>query len=324
MPSTLRPRAVLAMLLLALATAQSPTLSAQTSLSRFVTFGTSLSDPGNAFALSGEASRPPYATLDAFLVPGAPYEKGGHHFSNGSTWIELLAAGRGRAASAHAAFAASNWTASNFAVGGARAREDGHNLNFGIQVGAFTASVGGSAPADAFYVVEIGGNDVRDALVAYAFGGDGAAVLGDALTATGTGIHTLYQAGARTFIVWNVPDIGLTPAVRALDAFVPGTSTLASLLTSGYNANLAALTASLEATHPGMVVLSFDAFSMIHAMASSPAFYGLSNANTPCVTPGVPPYDCDAPEEYLFWDGIHPTKAVHSILAEQVALLLGP
>ena len=35
----------------------------------FVVFGDSLSDPGNAFALSGEQSVPPYETLDMFLVP---------------------------------------------------------------------------------------------------------------------------------------------------------------------------------------------------------------------------------------------------------------
>ena len=56
-----------------------------------VVFGGSVSDSGNAFALTGESNRPPYDKLDAFLVPTGPYSTGGHHFSNGATWIEDLA-----------------------------------------------------------------------------------------------------------------------------------------------------------------------------------------------------------------------------------------
>ena len=57
-------------------------------------FGTSLSDEGNAFIACGGQSVPPYDNLTSFLnaAPGdAPYARGGHHFSNGSTWVEPLA-----------------------------------------------------------------------------------------------------------------------------------------------------------------------------------------------------------------------------------------
>ena len=59
-----------------------------------VVFGTSLSDSGNAFALRGGTNTPPDYLLDPFLVPGAPYARGGHHFSNGATWIEQFARSR--------------------------------------------------------------------------------------------------------------------------------------------------------------------------------------------------------------------------------------
>src|SRR5947208_1318127 len=65
--------------------------TAQSRFSGIVVFGTSLSDPGNAFALSGDAGTPPDFTLNPLLVPSAPYAKGGHHFSNGATWIEQFA-----------------------------------------------------------------------------------------------------------------------------------------------------------------------------------------------------------------------------------------
>jgi hypothetical protein len=56
---------------------------AQITFEKIVVFGTRLSDPGNAFALTGQASTPPYDALDRFLIPDAPYAKGGHHFKLG-------------------------------------------------------------------------------------------------------------------------------------------------------------------------------------------------------------------------------------------------
>jgi phospholipase/lecithinase/hemolysin len=65
--------------------------AAQSSFSGIVVFGTSLSDPGNAVALNGEAGTPHDFLVDPLLIPSAPYAKGGHHFSNGATWIEQYA-----------------------------------------------------------------------------------------------------------------------------------------------------------------------------------------------------------------------------------------
>jgi phospholipase/lecithinase/hemolysin len=40
------------------------------------------------------------------------------------------------------------------------------------------------------------------------------------------------------------------------------------------------------------------------------------------VTPGVPPFTCQSADEFLYWDGIHPTAAVHAILAQETAVVL--
>ena len=61
--------------------------SAGTDYHRLVVFGDSLSDPGNAYVLTGTSLVPPYTSL----VPEAPYARGGHHLTNGATWIEQLA-----------------------------------------------------------------------------------------------------------------------------------------------------------------------------------------------------------------------------------------
>ena len=47
--------------------------AAQSRFSGLVVFGTSLSDPGNAFALTGEAGKPPDFNLNPLLIPSTPY-----------------------------------------------------------------------------------------------------------------------------------------------------------------------------------------------------------------------------------------------------------
>ena len=138
---------------------------------RIVAFGASLSDPGNAFALRGGANTPPDYLLDPLLVPSAPYARGGHHFSNGATWVEQFARSTGLAGTVRPAFEGESG-ATNFAVGGARAYEDGINVNLSAQVEAFLQQAGHTASPDALYAIEMGGNDIRDALADHVVRGD--------------------------------------------------------------------------------------------------------------------------------------------------------
>ena len=41
-----------------------------------------------------------------------------------------------------------------------------------------------------------------------------------------------------------------------------------------------------------------------------------------CVMPNISPYSCTDRDDHVFWDGIHPTKAVHSILADEIGAVL--
>ena len=223
-----------AVAVLALATATIRT-AAQGPFASIVAFGASLSDSGNAFALRGGTNTPPDYLLDPLLVPSAPYARGGHHFSNGATWIEQFARSQGLAGSVRPAYRSSG-NGTNYAVGGARAWEDGLNVNLSSQVDAFLGDVGGVAPSDALYTIEMGGNDIRDALVAYPTGHG--AILQAANISIFNNIMRLYAAGARTFIVWRAPNVGLTPAIRRLDTISPGAAQLAKGLTQGFNAGL--------------------------------------------------------------------------------------
>jgi outer membrane lipase/esterase len=187
-------------------------------------------------------------------------------------------------------------------------------------VGAFLDDFGGAAPSDALYIVEMGSNDVRDALVALVVDPPKAAdILAAALTAIGDNIGALYAAGARKFLIWNVPNIGLTPAVRTVgpDA-VQAADVLAQVFDSGLNNLLLALVAGL----PGIEITRFDLYQEVNDLVANPEAFGLSEVEAACVTPNLPPFACRTPDEFLFWDGIHPTKAVHAIFAQETASAL--
>ena len=305
-------------LLLALVLQAPGWAAAQTTFGRIVVFGDSLSDPGNLFALEGGANTPPYNNLDQLLIPDSPYARGGHHFSNGATWIEQLARPLGLAGNTRPAFQGSGIEATNYAVGGARAHEDGINVNLQAQVNSFLNAFGGAAPADALYVVEFGSNDIRDALAAGAGGG---AILEGAIVSIGNNLGALYAAGARKFLVCNAPDISLTPAVLTLDKLSPGAGQFANFLTVTYNSGLDLLLGSMAGL-PGIEIVRVDFFKKLHELVAAPATFGLSVVDRACVMPNTPPFACKNPDQYLFWDGTHPTKAVHAIMSQEAAFAL--
>jgi len=294
-------------------------VAAETTFSRIVVFGTSLSDPGNAFALRGGTTSPPYSTLGPLRIPAEPYSiGGGHHFTNGETWIEQLARSLGLAENTRPAFQESGSGATNYAVGGARAYDDGKNVNLSEQVNKFLHDFGGAAPSDALYVIEMGGNDLLDTL---AGGGNGGAIIPKALSAIGDNIVALHRAGARKFLVWNVPNIGLTPAVQSFKNLIPAAGQLAELASVTFNSGLDLLLDLLKEM-PGIEIVQFDLYRKVNEMIASPGSVGLSVVDATCVMPDIPPFECRTPDEFFFWDGIHPTRAVHAMVATQVALTL--
>jgi phospholipase/lecithinase/hemolysin len=317
-----RPLVAALTLGLALTTFASSSTTARAAYDSIVTFGTSLSDTGNGFALTGVNNVPPDYWVDEFLVPYVPYATGGHHLTNGATWIEQLARPLGLASAVQPALRSSSPKAMNFAVGTARARPDGTLFHLSMQVGAFLQKTGGAVSPDALYAIEMGSNDVRDAFGAALVGGAPNAILTAAVSAISGNITALYGLGAREFLVWNVPDIALTPAVRALDALNPGVGVLASGLTVTFNTMLENELATLRLL-PGITIVELDVFSVIHAVAGSPETFGFSNVTDACITPTEPPFRCQQPDDYLFWDGVHPTHAAHAVVADAARIALG-
>jgi phospholipase/lecithinase/hemolysin len=314
--------------------ATAPTLSARqhAPYSGIVVFGTSLSDPGNAFALLGGTSTPPDYDLNPLLIPNAPYVRGGHHFSNGATWVEQLARSLGLAGSVRPAYGSDSPFATNYAVGAARACDSpgDENVNLDDQIAAFLADKG-SAPSDALYVIEVGGNDVRGGIAAalpvlQQTGNFQAALqaaapfLTCASQAIQAAILTLRQAGAKHFLVWTVPDLGLTPAIRSLG---PVAMQVATVLTATFNnVMLLPTIQALDQPSDDIDIAVLDAFTLLQQISANPANFGLTNTTTACVTPNTEPFFCQTADEYLFWDGIHPTRAAHEIVAHEAVRVL--
>lgn len=266
-----------------------------------VIFGDSLSDSGNnaAFGLFDSSQT---VTGNSY-VPLNSYSSG--VYSNGPVWATRFAAGLG------VPLAPSALGGTNFAFGGATNGTPGPGpggfpFSLRAQTDLYLAATGGVAAADALYVVAGGGNNARAALEAIAAGGNlatiAAATAMDYANDIGTIIDQLQGAGARNFLVWNTPNLGTVPAVRAGGPAVAGAGTA---LSGTMNA---ALTARL-ASENGITL--FDLFGFGTAIAASPATFGFVNATDACGA--VAGADCG---QYVFWDGIHPTAAGHRAIAD--------
>lgn len=292
-----------------------------------VVFGDSLSDTGNRYYDTGVSNTPPYSGLDIFLVPDGPYTRGGLHFSNGATWIEQLTRSTGQKGYVGPALR-NQGKASNYAYGGARARDGlvilpNNNQHLPEQVSNFLADVNYNAPSDALYIIFIGGNDIFDAVYALTADTSGAtsmAVISAAIESVIEQITVLSMAGAQNFVILTAPDLGVTPAVKMADSMlspVPGLLIgYATAFSQAYNGGLMFYLGSV----PGIEIV--DVYDELNKIIDNPEDYGLSNTTDACVMPDQPPYTCKNPDNYVFWDGIHPTKKVHGIIAEKVAAAL--
>ncbi|MGI9320676.1 MAG: hypothetical protein ACR2O5_04625, partial [Thiogranum sp.] len=80
---------------------------------------------------------------------------------------------------------------------------------------------------------------------------------------------------------------------------------------------------ALESSLRGIDVVLFDVFTLLTEVVADPQAFDLSNGTDACITPGVFfGAICREPWEYVFWDGIHPTAAMHRIVAREAGGLL--
>lgn len=281
-------------------------------------FGDSLSDPGNAFSLWHKETPPPYEDLDSLSISPYPYSPG-HRYCNGPTWIELFAKKAGLEPCALAAFSDQPDGHLNFAVGRARARKTGNVdfVDFPAQVERFLSKNQEQDLSGTLFALEIGANDVRDALSEAGEQSTPIKIVKQAIGSIDEQVKKLYERGARKFLVWTVPDIGKTPALQSIDAQKPGTARAAGGLTTYFNTTLKTHLKAFS-TLPGIAIFELDAHKKLDDMASFPGKYGLRDVRTSFL-----PASVGNPDEYLFWDGIHGTERFQEAIAQEAALVIG-
>ncbi|MFV3129516.1 autotransporter domain-containing protein [Niveispirillum sp. KHB5.9] len=262
-------------------------------ISSLVVFGDSLSDTDNLKNLN-PASR-----------PGTPYVNG--RFSNGPVWLENLGTLTGI-------------TTSSRAYGGARATRT-TAIDLTAQVDAYLTG-GTSIPASRAVGIWIGGNDYIAVLTTPQANPTAAAQTAIAAT---TGAITaqagrLYAAGARQFVLFNLPPLGSIPLTSSLSAADKASAnTVSDLHTQAIKASAATLRAQ------GATVTVVDVQTLFQGLVASPSTYGFTNVTTPCYAPIGPGGSLVATgvcataagaAGTVFFDALHPTTAAHQMIAQ--------
>ncbi|XP_031265365.1 GDSL esterase/lipase 1-like [Pistacia vera] len=148
-----------------------------------------------------------------------------------------------------------------------------------------------------------------------------------------TTIKEIYEIGGRKFGFLNLDDLGCLPLIRAI---VPGSSgsclESVSELAKLHNKALSEVLPELESQLPGFKYAIHDFYNSSLEIINNPSRYGLKEAIVACCgsgryrgtyscggMTGIKDYElCDNPEEYMFFDAIHPTEKTYKIIAELV------
>ena len=245
-------------------------------ISELYVFGDSLSDTGMVFRATG-----------GMYPPNPTYFQG--RYSNGRVWIEYVAE------SLHL----SSKQTHNFAYGGATTGSVGNSYVPSLlnQVQTFTQTHQHTNP-DALYVLWAGAND-------YLQGVSSATIPVKNVT---TAINSLTDVGAKKILVANLPDLGQLPATRNST-----NSANLSALTQGHNQGLRRSLKVLSQQHPDLEIVQLDANALYRDAMANPAAFNFTNVTSPCLSGDG---TCSNPDQFLFWDGIHPTAAAHRIIGE--------
>lgn len=270
-------------------------VSAKSAFSKLVVFGDSLNDRGNMVQLTGG------------IFPAPPNYAYGRQ-SNGPVWVEYLAqrleltdhienyAVVGALLKPRPGFGGNAWSDTFPGL-------DGTDVT--SQIIDFLSDSNWQADPDALYVLEGGANDFIRL-------DDKAVIVADTLQA----FVMLEMYGAKHIVLVNMPDWGKTPRVimgYRLGLLPPGVTP--AIVSAGCAAFNQAVLANLPGcTFPGVKLTIADMFQFLGTASAPFNACGFTHTQEPYLLMGAG----TNPNEWLFWDDIHPTTRGHECFANSV------
>lgn len=318
--------------------------------SNVIGFGDSLSDAGNVGTING-------------LPPGMSFTTNPDPVA-----MQIIAAAYGFDMTNNSPFIPGTGSGTDYAYGGACVQPNSATFTCGLSPGAFSLTTqvtgylaGGHVDPNALYMIWGGAND----LFTYAtLAGMGAITSQQALAGTAVSattevglINALQTAGARNVLVFNLPNIAVTPSAAA-QAQAAGQAAAAAVLAGGGTPDQAAAAAQAAAKqviqsltglslmynntlNAGMAgrtgIIPVNVFGLVNEVLANPGAYGFTNTTgMACSTgpglggapssvacgpagSGLPwTYAPGTDLSYFFADGVHPTGAGHALMADYV------
>ncbi len=179
--------------------------------------------------------------------------------------------------------------------------------NMGQQVTNYLAN--NAVDPNALFVVWGGANDL--------FADDTAGSVNATAVRMAALVTRLAQAGARTFLVPNVPPLGQTPEYSVDPTQSAALNAASASYRDQLNAMLDATVSNLNAQGVSITVVRLDVYSLFQTLTVNASTFGFSNVTD--MSRGNASANVDS---YLFWDGVHPTTAGHNQIAQDAADLL--
>lgn len=153
----------------------------------------------------------------------------------------------------------------------------------------------------ALFIVWGGGNDL--------FNDDSSDNVVATAERVGALVDRLARAGAVSILVPNVPPLGLIPNYKDDVDRASALNAASAQYRDELDQQLDATVSALEGDGITITLYRLDVYGLFYRLAANPEDYGFVN-----ISDSAQGADVD-PDEYLFWDEIHPTTAGHYQLA---------
>lgn len=265
---------------------------AQQSFDKLVIFGDSLSDTGNL----------------ASVTTDFPFPFFQNRISDGPVLVDYLAAELG-----FEARASEEDNGDNFAVSGGNIDGDDRE-DLRSQVDSFL-NRSAIVSSDSLYFVMMGGNDLRD--IRSLNQSAAQARIKQVLDSLDDQLNRLYDAGARSFLIANVANIGRIPETLARQQDEPSIAARAEAYVQSYNGELTRRLALFE-RKAGVSLNVFDLFAELERILDNASALGFTQTEVGCFELDRFRFEPDCLfgtrfDRFVFFDSIHPTGRTNEL-----------